>query len=289
MSNALPPEIHVEECADGVRYRLPCRPGKVRYFFFLFAIAWGLLFVGIGVYISVDGEYLGLLFSAFGLFFSPLCLFGLAAHSEIELHSGTIRLIESCRLAWFTQRRSTRNIRRLVINGDDKWHFTRKEGARFEQASIVIEFREGEKPMTVGGGYPLAWLRLLAADLARWLSLPAAEVTRRPVEVVEWQTPLDADREDVTEKPNSRVTVDEAHNGLTVTVPPAGFGFGNIATLIFGVVLLGFAISGEVAILLAQWGWGHLLMLPGTLLTLGMGIGAWSTRSTKRDAGPSWT
>jgi hypothetical protein len=166
-----------------------------------------------------------------GLYVSPVGLFILAGHSEIELGGATLYAIECCGPLRRTWVRSTTNLRRFfVCEGLESLNLFGKLsiGPLGTLCVITPEWTPvvggpKSKSMWLAPGYPRPWLVALAEDLAQRCA--AANQADGPpslarIPVLE-ETPDFSDYEELNERPTgSRITLERSAEGLRLIVPP---------------------------------------------------------------------
>jgi hypothetical protein len=258
----LPPEIVVTDLPDGVRFTLPRRQlGAVRMVG-LFPVAVGLVMTGfcvawvvhmlsgLGGLARADALIGGLMVAAIGV---PTVLSGLAVvglgvfiltgHSTVEVSGGRLRAVEHAGPLWWRRSRRVEQVRRFTVTQTDR----REEhqdplagvGAAAGLSTIVAECDPGGR-MWLAPGYPRAWLRPFAEELARrcQTTTEAGTLTAAPA-VSERVDPVftPTRQQTVTAQPaGSRAVVDEDAAGLTITLPPAGLGKGTKGLFAFAVL-----------------------------------------------------
>jgi hypothetical protein len=315
MSNSFPAEIVVDESPTGVLYRLPRRPlGAYRYF----RLAWILLgsvllivaFVPICKFIEAvrgaipPGQDLAWLFAcivAIGFAVGGIAImrFGfliLAGHSEVALRDGVLYAIERCGPFRRTRQRAVAGLRRFYVSGAlEALNVFGKVSAGPLGSSCVIT---PEWEATVGGkepktlwlalGYPRDWLVEIANDLARRCSTameaksdsPWRPERSSPALPVLEKAPDFSNYEELEEQPaGSRVVVERARDGLSLSVPPLStrqilariFAGLFVCFVAFGITLNLFSANGagdhpvgDTALIVAvAWLAGVILLLNG--------------------------
>jgi hypothetical protein len=235
----LPPEILVR----GGRYIFPPRKiGAVRLLGCL-PIGFGLIFSTFALVWSIAAlraepwmAGFGIPFIIAGLVpigFGMIILFG---HHEIELSQHLIRSIERAGPARWSRSRPVRSVTRV------------------EAGAVKMNYRETRfgwlrihappaQPLTVAQGYPIEWIRAMAAELSEKLGVEepslseAAEAAPDPEE----------------KPPESNVEIREYRTGLVVNIPPPGklglarplVGMGVFWLLLTGAITLAMALGGS--------------------------------------------
>ncbi len=234
MGEPLPAEVEVTELSDGVRYRLPGRDLGVFRFVGLPLILFGLFFAVLGCRLITSNivfalpsipSFLG------GLAMVGLGLFILAGHSEIELRPGRVRAIERCGPIFWSWKRPTAGLRRVVVGSED---LTTNAGTTVDVpfadlASIRLEWDQRNRwPMLLALGYPRCVLIPLARELARRCEVagePTVGVAKAtdPVQVVE-EIPTDPSHfQEVHTRPaQCIIQLTETANGVQLLVPRLG-------------------------------------------------------------------
>jgi hypothetical protein len=289
--------IEVSESADGVKYRLPLRPlGSYRWlgvFLILFGIAmaalptWGMsgMFQGI---LGLQGNVAWVFAIVTLLFDVPFVLAGLAMiafgllliHGRSSLEVTAVHLVSFEGIgSWgWTRRRPLDELRRLVVDRltVKKNHKPIREGPLADLAALRAEFKTA-KPLLVAPGYPHAWLRFVAEDIAR--RRPESGDTLGPtgksarVQVVE-EFNEDADLRDYPEQPSgSRVEVEHHPTGVVLTVPSAGLWRGSKGLFAFGLFWCAFMAVFTAIPFFAAFQDGMLIFVLFVIGFWGVGIG----------------
>jgi hypothetical protein len=168
-----------------------------------------------------------LLLFRIGLYVSPVGLFVLAGHSEIELRGTTLCALECCGPLHWRWERATADLRRFFVSeGLEALNLFGKVsvGPLGTLCVITPEWKAvvggpNAKPMWLAPGYPRSWLLALAEDLARRCPATAGPPARAPVPVLE-RAPDFTDYEELAEQPaGSRITVERSAAGLRLMVP----------------------------------------------------------------------
>jgi hypothetical protein len=250
MSDSLLPEVKVTELPTGARYRLPPRRLGLYHFVGLALLIFGLMLCSAPILptwkvvqamrgqIPADDGLLWLgacvlcaLLCRAGLYVSPVGLFILSGHSEIELRGATLYAIECCGPVRWRWERSTADLRRFFVSeGLESLNLFGKLsiGPLGTLCVITPEWKavvDGPKAksMWLAPGYPRPWLVSLAEDLARrCASADPAAVLPSPATVpVLEQAPDFSDYEELAEQPaGSRITVEQSAESLRLIVPP---------------------------------------------------------------------
>ena len=279
-----PPEIQVIASADGVRYRLPRRPlTRDRLRFLIRGLVVSLLVIG-GAAIWTNlrsglGEIRSITFVFFWLLVACFMLIGFLSHifghSEVELRGGQLRAIE--RLGPFRSRRriSVDLVKRLVVEnlgaheGGPDPGTTSRSADEPRLAEIRAEARWG-LPVRIAIGYPRAWLRALARDLALRVKSSAHDPLFDPppakIPVVEAGGLLARPMLPA----GSDIVVDRHPDGVTFLVPPRGIArSGGYLLILVGVMFL----AGAVLAVLQAAGLVRGLGEPGPAFAIGLSIG----------------
>jgi hypothetical protein len=241
-------------------------------FFSGFAIFW---MVGATGTFKGNSGPMDLLFALFGL---PFLLGGLlpiglglavmVGHSEVVLAGGRLRVIEKVGL-WrvWSWSRPTESLQRLEViwGGAEVNGRPVRHGPLVDLASIKAQFKDTSvKPLLMTMGYPRVALVSLANEIAkRWNQLHPDQLLGEGaagVEVVEIEGTLariasavgDGDdaaavvgatrgAAELPDQPaDSKVTLEENGQGLTMTIPPAGIRKGSHGFFSFSLIWLGF-------------------------------------------------
>jgi hypothetical protein len=247
MDNPIPPEVVVTELPTGVNYRLPPRQAGAYRLVGLALLVLGLIMIGgpalptwkfiQAIWHQIPaGEgllWLGVWILSFpvclaGFYITPVGLFILAGHSEIELREGTLRAIECCGLVRWRWERSTITLRRLFVSESLEPLNPFAVGPLGTLCVITPEWKAEvgvakAKPMWLAPGYPRSWLMALAEDLARRCTCPnagAVPPSQVTVPVLE-KAPDFSDYEELNEQPTgSRIKIEQSAEGLRLIVPP---------------------------------------------------------------------
>jgi hypothetical protein len=248
MSESFLAEATVKELLTGVRYQLPPRRLGPYRFVGLALLIFGMMLCSAPILPTwkvvqamrdQDQAEQGLLWlgawmvcallCSAGLYVSPVGLFMLAGHSEIELRGRTLYAIECCGPVCWTWERSTAGLRRFFVSDLESWTFfgNLAIGPLGKRCVITPEWQvvvgdPSARPMWLAPGYPRPWLVALAEDLARRCAPadPAAVPPARPTVPVLEKTPDFSDYEELTEQPaGSRITVERSAEGLSLIVP----------------------------------------------------------------------
>ncbi len=250
--------IDVGETGDGTRYILPWRKLGVGRLVGLFLLLFGLGFGGcpmsgalsgmgggsgssiIGCVFTVPFIAIGLLVALFGIF---LLLGG--GNLVIVIDRQFIRAGDGVGPFRWWRKRPVMKLRRIVI-GNESFTTQKSEGHAAAQQKLNLlraEF-EGASDMVFAHSYPAPMLRDLADALARHVAQlqPDGLFEPREGEVV-----VAVDEEPGTDEPvyeeaapaqpkKTRVLIDRRTDGLTLTVPPAGFFKGSKGLAVFAIL-----------------------------------------------------
>ncbi len=298
MNSPLPSEIEVVEQPDGLRYRLPRRPAR-----WLRRLGLGVLvaapiifglqffFRGLGggfanVLGGVPGpNWFFILESAVGLAFALLLtgggLFLFAGHSEIELRDGRLLAVEQAGPLRWIRRRSLERIRRFVVYTPQvKINGQPADPGVSEHLTLINAECDRSKTLWLAPGYPRAWLRPLADDLARScqaVQARQAAYSPPPTPVIEQsddESPAEfPDR--LKQPPGSKTVLERRDDGVTLSFPPQELGLAG--GLMIHSMIGSFAFAAAVTALVASAGlagpwWTYLFLgifwLPGLALLL---------------------
>lgn len=261
MSSLLPPEIEVSERGDVTRFRLPPRRiGPWRLIglaplLFGLAFAAGPLSWAIGALNFARFDPCSLIFVAFtfpfiwsGLWLARIGVLILAARSEVELRRDQLVAIERWGPVRWTRKLPLEVIRKFVVQGGaaEGQHGSAVPAFLTELAAIMVESATEKKAMLLTPAYPLPQLLPLAEELARRCNVDMeqkpGELARPVVAVVQQlMTPEDAEPPVSLKQPDeSDIEVEEAADGVTLKVPPAGVWEGSKGLLVFSIFWNGF-------------------------------------------------
>ena len=289
MQARLPEEIRTRDLLpDGTRYVFPSRNLGAMRIVGVAVMGMGVVMLGFAAFFvyGIVNEFLldedapgwffmipvvvGLLVVPVGLIPIVIGAFLFGGHCEIELHRGTLRLIERVgpfRKTWSrpAELLTALVIKKVPIRVNDE---PVTSGPLADLAFLQVE-SDGAKRLMFAAGYPREWVTALAQDLVPRL--------RSHVEVTESDSPWqqagaeDADRpssisitdhfdtsepldEDVKQPEGSQIQVEEYPTGVTLTVPPAGVWRGSKGLCFFGFLWCGIISVFSLVALLATPG-----------------------------------
>ena len=286
----LPPEIAVTDAGnESVTFALPRRPlGPIRLVGLLFLAAGGLFLywvvrmgqanlrgnkpLGVEDYVMLGlGCLLGL--GAYFPFWLGLCI--LAGRREISLRGGKLRATERVGPFWQTKRWPLDKLSRVEIVAFFPSAAAPQDGSLLGRLYALCGLLTDGTRFMIAPGYPRALLAPVAAEIARRCNAKFdGEQPKVTVAALVRHDPLDDWNEVTAAKPAlSRAVVEEYPEGMTITLPPAGFGAGGRTMLVIGVLTGGvpmaitalargvpwfvdgiFALMGVVGVLLAVHG-----------------------------------
>jgi hypothetical protein len=259
MSSLLPPEIEFSERGDVTRIRMPPRQIGAWRLIGLLPLLFGLVFAlgplswGLQAVNFVRFDPCSFMFLAFtlpfiwgGLQLVRVGLLILAANSEVELRRDQLVAIERYGPVTWTRKLPLESIRKFVVQGGAAETPRGSAAPAFlhELAAIMVESATEKKALLLTPGFPPKLLLPLAEELARRCNVEMEQKVgelAKPVEVVQHLTPEDLDPPvDLKQPDESDIEVEEAANGVTLKVPPAGVWEGSGGLLIFSVFWNGF-------------------------------------------------
>lgn len=259
MSSLLPPEIEFSERGDVTRIRMPARQigawrliGLVPLLFGLaFALGplgWALQLVNFARF-----DPCSLMFLAFtipfvwaGLQLARVGLLILAANSEVELRRDQLIAIERYGPVTWTRKLPLESVRKFVVQGGAAETPRGSAAPAFlhDLAAIMVESATEKKALLLTPGFPPKLLLPLAEELARRCNVEMEQKVgelQKPVEVVQQLTPEDLDPPVSLKQPDeSDIEVEEAADGVTLKVPPAGIWESSGGLVVFSVLWNGF-------------------------------------------------
>lgn len=260
----LPPEIVVTESDNGdVRFQFPRREfGWARLIGFVFiAAAGGLLFWAVRNAVNdwrpqnqpldvPDFIFLGLnlFLAAFAYFPLWLGLAVLAGRREVTLSGGKLRTTERVGPLWRTKRWPMAKLDSLQVvpffPGDSP---NPRKGSLLSQLDALSGVLADGKRFMVVPAYPRRLLNPFAEELARRCHCKFDRSEYVPLDVARKR--LDDAALDIwnlggrPQPQSSRAVVEDGPDGVTISLPPMGFGCGSVALLVVGTVLVAAAVA----------------------------------------------
>jgi hypothetical protein len=295
MSSLLPPEIEFSERGDVTRIRMPAR--RIGYWrligllpllfglvFALGPLSWALRMVNFARF-----EPCSLMFLAFtipfiwgGLQLARVGLLLLAANSEVELRRDQLVSIERYGPVTWTRKLPLESVRKFVVQGGAAQTPRGSAAPAFlhELAAIMVESATDKKALLLTPGFPPKLLLPLAEELARRCNVEVEQregrLEKPAIEVQQILTPEDAEPPVNLKQPDeSDVEVEEAADGVTLKVPPAGIWEGSSGLAMFSIFWNGFMaiITGVFVFADGPKGKDLLIAIPFFGLFWAVGIG----------------
>jgi hypothetical protein len=253
----LPPEITITERGeDDVTFALPRRElGSFRLVgllllaaaaVFLYWVAW----LGVTNITRLNRQVqpedyvmlaLGGLLALGAYFPIWLGLAVLAGRREIALRGGMLRATERVGPLWRTKRYPLDKLVRVEIIGLTPTSAAAPESSFIRRIDALSGLLADGRRFMIAQAYPRRLLGPIAAEIARRCNAkydpdrPAVVVT-----TIDAADPLAQWNDDATRQPaTSRATVNEFPEGVTITLPPAGFRGGGSVLLTIGLMMAG--------------------------------------------------
>ncbi len=299
--------IRTEMLANGTRFILPTRQGRVMrigggcmmassVFFIGFAVFWIIVSLGFGsgagnrpagftifTYVFAAAGLLPLL-TGLGIFIAGLGMLAGWSRCEVEITSDQLRVVERVGPLRKTFKRKASDIHKLAIELSRRSRGREPVGpASFGPQYAIIASGEAGRPLLIGAAYPLDLLRELTGSLREELDLDEDAVTLDVPSIMRQRAGVATG--DDTEQPVRRpagANISIEHNGdeLNIFVPPTGLRKGSKGLFVFSLLWLGFITVFSIVWIPAWWSRGGtdrlvaLFVLPFWAIGIAMLLGA---------------